>query len=269
MFKRIIVIVGMPRSGTSWLSQIIDSSPQVRFRLSPFFSYAFKNAVDEHSSKEEYERVFQGAYESDDVFMCRTKEREVGKYPVFEYKDEHPEFLAIKMTRFHNLISHMLDLFENMKMVSIVRHPCGAIYSWLTTPSEFPQDADPMQEWRTGACRKTGPEEFWGFEDWKKVTRLHMQLEQRFPDRFIILQYETLVDYPIRETKKLFHFLDLEYTEQTERFLKASHQRHEDDPYAVFKNPGVKDRWRNGLDPRIQQEIIDEIRGTDLERFLV
>ena len=258
----------MPRSGTSWLGQIVDSSPQVRFRLSPLFSYAFKNAVDEHSSKDEYERVFQGAYESDDVFMCRTKERKAGQYPIFEYKDDYPEFLAIKMTRFHNLISRMLELFENLKMVSLVRHPCGAIHSWLTTSNEFPQDADPLQEWRTGACRKTRPEEFWGFEDWKSVTRLHMDLEEKFPDRFIILQYETLDNHPIPETKKLFDFLGLEYTEQTDRFLKACHQQHDEDSYAVFKDPSVQDQWKKELDPVIQAEIIDEIKNTDLARFL-
>lgn len=269
MFNNLIIVIGMPRSGTSWLGQIIDSSPQVRFRLSPLFSYAFKNAVDEHSSKEEYKRVFQGAYQTRDAFMCRTKERENGTYPVFEWKEDDPEFLAIKMTRFHNLLPRMLELFENLKTVSLVRHPCGAIHSWLTTPEEFPQGADPMQEWRTGRCRKTGPEEFWGFEDWKTVTRLHMDLEQKFPDRFIILQYETLVDHPIRETRKLFTFLGLKYAEQTESFLKSSHQRHERGPYAVFKNPSVKDRWKKELSPVIRGTIIDEVEGTDLGRFLV
>lgn len=268
MFRESIVTVGMPRSGTSWLSQIVDSSPQVRFRLSPFFSYAFKNAVNEYSSKEEYERVFQGAYHSDDVFMCRTKERQAGNYPVFEKKDNAPEFLAIKMTRFHNLIFRMLTLFDNLKIVSIVRHPCGVIHSWLTTPKEFPSDANPMQEWRAGTCRKTGPGEFWGFDDWKSVTHFHIDLEQKFPKRFIILQYETLVDHPARETRKLFDFLGLAYTEQTSRFLRSSHQHHAKDPYAVFKSPDVKDRWREELNPIIREAIINEIEDTDLRRFL-
>ena len=268
MLRRIIVIVGMPRSGTSWLGQIVDSSPEVRFRLSPLFSYAFKNAVDEHSSRDEYLRVFQGAYESDDLFMSQAERRRVGQYPVFEHKNDEPEFLAIKITRFHNLIARMLDLFDDLRMVGIVRHPCGAIHSWLTTAREFPPDADPMKEWRTGACRKTGPEEFWGFEDWKKVTALHMRLEEALPDRFRIVRYEDLVDHAARETRKLFDFLGLLYGEQTDRFLKASQRRHDEDSHAVFKDPSVKLRWRRELDRGIQREIIGEIEETNLRRFI-
>ncbi len=258
----------MPRSGTSWLSQIIDSSPQVRFRLSPLFSYAFKNAVDEKSSREEYLQVFQEAYLSDNEFMDQSNRRRTGQYPQFDLKDEDPEYLAVKMTRFHNLLTRMFELFEEIQMVSIVRHPCGAIHSWLSTPGEFPQDADPGKEWRSGACRKTGPEEFWGFEDWKRVTRLHMALEREHPDRFTIVQYETVIEQVETEAKRLFEFFGLEYTEQTEYFLGASHSRHDDNPYAVFKDPCVKDRWKSELDPKIQKEIIEEIAGTDLSIFL-
>ena len=41
-FDRIISIHGVPRSGTSWLGQILDSSPKVRYKFQPLFSYAFK-----------------------------------------------------------------------------------------------------------------------------------------------------------------------------------------------------------------------------------
>jgi len=269
LFKKIVFVVGMPRSGTSWLGQILDSSPQVRYRLSPLFSYAFKNAVDEQSSKAEYERMFHDAFESEDAFMSRAEERIAGHYPVFEHKCEDPEYLVIKMTRFHNLLEHMLEMFDNLSMLSIVRHPCGAIHSWLTTPREFPIWADSAKEWRTGACRKTGPEEYWGFEDWKAVTRLHMRLELQYSDRFTIVQYEALVEDPLSATKKVFHRLGLEYTDQTERFVRNSHRRHDSDPYAVFKDPRVRNRWKAEMDKAMQQEIVTEIMDSELARFLV
>ena len=56
--KEIIAIAGAPRSGTSWLAQIIDSSPNVRHRFQPIFSYAFKNAVNQHSTKEDFSEDF-------------------------------------------------------------------------------------------------------------------------------------------------------------------------------------------------------------------
>lgn len=270
MYKEIILLVGMPRSGTSWLSQILDSSPQVVFRLSPLFSYALKNAVDENSSKDAYEQMFTKAYmANDDEFMNQIHHRKSGHYPIFKEKINAPEFLVIKDTRYHNLLRHMLNLFENLKIVSIVRHPCGAIHSWLTNPGEFPSGADPMIEWRSGSCRKTGPEEFWGFEDWKKVTRLHLSLEKLFPNRFCIIQYENLTQDILKQTKDIFQFIGLEYTKQTEDFLIASQQIDDPNPYAVFKNPSTKDRWRSELNPEIQNQIIEEITNSELSRFLI
>jgi hypothetical protein len=267
LFKKIVVIKGMPRSGTSWLSQIFDSSPQVRFRLSPLFSYELKNYVDEKSPLADWEYVFQKAYDSDSDFMNQTEQRKAGGYPFFSKKDLSPEYLVIKDTRFHNLIERMLALFDNLKIVAIVRHPCGAIHSWLSTPGEFPKDANPMDEWLTGACRKTGFGEFWGFEDWKKVTLLHMKLEREMPDRFIIQRYEDLVMNPVAETK-LLTFCGLKYNDQTDEFLRRCHEKHSDNTYAVFKNQKVIDKWRENLQPEIQQAILKAIRGTDLERFL-
>ena len=268
MFEKIIVSVGMPRSGTSWLSQIIDSCPQVRFRLSPLFSYALKNCVNERSSSKEYYDMFRKAYEMDDEFMNQSRNRATGHYPVFREKNSSPPFLAIKMTRFHNLLRTMLLHCDNLKVVAIVRHPCGAIFSWLNTPSEFPASADPMKEWRTGNCRKTGPEEFWGVDDWQLVTSMHLRLKSEYPSRFTIIRYEDLVDDALNVSEKLFTFFDMPLTNQTEKFLRASQSAHDDDSYAVFKNPAVKNKWRTALHPDIQEEIIRSIQNTELERFL-
>ena len=267
-FNRIVVLTGMPRSGTSWLSQILDSSPDVRFRLSPIFSWAFKNAVDESSGREAYDRVFEGAYASDDEFMNQTARRAAGEYPTFARKAERPGTLVIKQTRFHNLLERMLELYEELRVVVIVRHPCGAIHSWLTTPREFPAGADPAAEWRTGACRKTGFGEFWGFDDWKAVTTLHLRLAERYPRRVLIVRYEDLVTDPEGTTDRIFSFVGLPVSKQTVEFLATSQGRHHDHPHAVFKRPAVKDRWRSELDAAIARTIVAEVRGTELERFL-
>ena len=268
MFNRIVLLTGMPRSGTSWLSQIFDSCPQVRFRLSPLFCYEFKNYVNEKSPKKDWDYVFRGAYASENEFMNQTERRRAGQYPNFMKKNDNPQVLVIKDTRFHNLTERALELYPDLKVVAIVRHPCGTIHSWLKAPREFPQHEAPLQQWRNGACRKTGFGEFWGFEDWKWVTRLHMRLEKDMPDRLIIQRYEDLVTNPIVETKKLFAFARLDCTDQTEKFLQQSQRSHVLNEYAVFKDPAVKDRWRTELEPEIREAILGEITGTELARFI-
>ena len=267
MFENIVAVIGMPRSGTSWLGQIFDSSPIVAYRLEPIFSYAFKNAVDNNSSRDDYLSFFKGIYESNDEFLLQTKARASGAYPIFN-KNEALKTLVFKTTRFHNLIEKMIHLNENMTTVSIVRHPCGAINSWLKAKTEFPATADPMVEWRTGACRKTAPEEFWGFEDWKSVTRLHLRLQAEFPDRFILIKYDDLVNDTAVVTRNLFRFCGIPFATQTEIFLNECHKTHSNDDYAVYKSPTVKDAWKGELDEIIINEIGDDLRGSDLEDFL-
>jgi hypothetical protein len=172
MFKQVVAIFGMPRSGTSWLGQIFDSAPEVCFRLEPIFSYAFKNQVDEFSTISDFDRFFKGIYCSDDKFMKQEEKRISGSYPSFQ-KDNNPNTLVFKTTRYHHILQNMMTMYPTVSVISIVRNPCGAINSWLNTPGEFPANASTDEEWRSGKCRKTDKEEFWGFDDWKLVTRLH------------------------------------------------------------------------------------------------
>jgi hypothetical protein len=133
---------------------------------------------------------------------------------------------------------------------------------------EFPEDADPNKEWRKGRCRKTGPGEFWGFDDWKLVTHQALQLNANYPNQYIIIRYEDLVQDSIHQTQKLFSYFGLPYGKQTQEFLKLSHSKHDKNRRSVFKDPRNRDRWMNLLDPDIAATCIDELVGTDLEQFL-
>lgn len=259
---------GMPRSGTSWLSQIFDSHPNVRFKLSPLFSYAFKNAVDAESSIDEWLNFLQNVYLTEDDFMDQKYRRKNGEYPVFPIKNEEPSYLVIKDTRYHNLTKRIIETIPELTFIHIVRHPCGAINSWLRAPREFPKNADPTMEWRTGACRKTGSEEFWGFNDWIFITNLYLDLAEKHPDIIMMVRYEDLVNEPIITTNKLFNFMGLDMHSQTTKFLNDCHAKNILNEYAVYKNKEVKDKWKKQLNPKIVDEIYFELKGTRLERFL-
>ena len=268
--EKIIGIFGMPRSGTSFVGQIFDSHPKVAFRMEPIFSYALKNSVNENSTKAEFETFFQRAFvASDDVFMNQLENRNRGIYPTFK-KDPNGAYLVFKTTRFHEILPTLLRHFspEYLKIVSVVRHPCGAINSWLMHPNEFPQDADRMQEWRSGACRKTAKEEYWGFDDWLKLMQLHQEYEQKNLN-FKIFQYENIVKNIKKETERLFKFSGLDFNKQTLAFIKSCQYRNDADPYSVFKTKDAAVKWKYQLDQDIQKEIILDTIKNDLSSFLV
>jgi hypothetical protein len=268
MFENVIIIAGVPRSGTSWLGEIINSSPNVAYRFQPMFSYAFKDFVNIESRRDDYESFFKGIYKSSDDFLLQKDKRESGIYPVFHKKDD-PRFLAFKMCRYQYLIRQMLYYFGNVKLLGIIRHPCAAINSWLRNPREFPQESDPRKEWRYGACKNKGrEEEFFGFYKWKEVAHLYLDLKEKYPQKVFVIKYEALVDSPLEISKQFFDFVGLEFTEQTEAFLEKCHSINIDSPYAVFKNKTVKERWQSELAPSIADEIIEDIKDTRLARFL-
>lgn len=260
--ENVIWLNGMPRSGTSWLSQIFDSHPNVSFKLSPLFSYAFKNRVNEKSSSEEWLQFFGDVSVSNDDFVNQLYRRDSGEYPVFI--KEKLQKLVIKDTRYHNLTEVLLNLFSDIKMIHIVRHPCGAINSWLKAPKEFSPDLNPLNEWRTANSRKTGVEEFWGFDDWLLLTKKYLEWQENYPERVKVVYYEKIVENALAETVKMFNFVGLNMSKQTESFLIESQNSHEESEYAVFKSKSVVNNWKTELQPQIVNEIYQALRDKDL-----
>jgi hypothetical protein len=266
---RVVIATGMPRSGTSWLGQIIDACPAVAYRVSPLFSYAFKNQLDVGSTREEWVRVLEGSWRADDnEYMTQSGKRASGEYPLFAEKETPGSTLVLKFDRFQDLVPRALELFPSLKVVAIVRHPAGALHSWLTAPKEFPPGADPREHWRTGAIKKRWPGDHFGFDDWIATTRMFRSLAERHPARVLVVRYEQLVSHALEQTRRIYSFADLSFGPQTERFVTESQSVHVGTEYSVFKRPEVKDRWRTELDPWFQEAILRELGGTDLAEYL-
>ncbi|MFC1812821.1 sulfotransferase [Thermodesulfobacteriota bacterium] len=258
MFNRVVMISGAPRSGTSWVGQVLDSSPITAYRFQPLFAKAFKDFLDIHSDRNNYFDFFKRVYDSADDFLLQTERRNSGIYPVFKNKLPKPEILAIKMVRYHFLLPKMLQFFnDTLKIICVLRHPCGAINSWINTPKEFHTDADPLKEWNLAAFRNKGkPEEYWGYDGWKRATDIFINIKQQFDDKVYFLIYEKMVSNTENAVENLFDFLDLPLSKQTVDFIKASNQVNNDDPYSVYKDKRVMDKWKKELDPVIKENII-------------
>ena len=69
-----IAIFGVPRSGTTWLSQILNSHPDVALRFQPLFSYGHKGSLCEYSSVEEIRIFFEEIFCTQDAFTLMATE---------------------------------------------------------------------------------------------------------------------------------------------------------------------------------------------------
>ena len=265
---RPLLLLGMPRSGTSWLSQVFESSPDFVVRLSPNYSWSLKNLLELNSGREEWILSFTTALNTDDAFMTQNFRRATGELSTFAPRSmQSVKRLAIKDTRFHDLYLQCMELFAEAQTVYLVRHPGGMLNSWWRS-KEFPATATLADEWRGGACRKVeGPGEYWGFDDWCSLTTRYLSLEKQAPKRFHVCRYEELVRDPVRVSAELFEFAECTLHPDTRAFLQDSQSRHDDRAYAVFKSPSVADRWREELPEDIQETIRAELAGTSLEEF--
>lgn len=264
----VVIIAGMPRSGTTWLGQIFDSHPDTAYRVCPLFCYSLKNALTLESPRSAWQYVLERAFLEPTDYMLETAGRLAGDLPVFPMKSVPPQRLVLKFDHHQDLVGRALDLFEDLLVVAIVRNPCAAIDSWLRAPREFPQTADPILHWRDGAIKKRWPGDHFGFDDWVRLAKSFLALQRHFPERVRLVRYEELVHGGAPVADSLLGWSGLPPNRSVAEFVHASQSRHSEATYGVFKNPRVVDAWRERLPGAIREAIERELRGTPLEIFL-
>lgn len=258
-----IAIFGAPRSGTSWLGQLFNSSPSVAYRFQPLFSYAFKARLNEKSLRAEIEAFHDQLLATNDAFVLQLKNISGNQCPQFQKtKITH---LVWKEVRYHYLIENLLRQ-SDIRIIGIVRHPCAVIHSWLKTPKEFNPAWNPLDEWRYAAGKNANQsQEFYGYEKWKELAFLYARLKADFPGRFNIVTYERLNSDTNQCVCELFDFSGLEVTDQVRTFIAASKSTASNDPYDVFRSGQKNDAWKTELLPEIQRVILNDSDYKQLE----
>jgi hypothetical protein len=263
-----IAIHGVPRSGTTWLGEIVNSSPQVVFKYQPLFSYALKGFLGPEADRARVDEFFALLERTTDDFLDRRPERERGVLPRFE--KAAPTHVVYKEVRYHHVLENLMAVHPDVLLVACVRNPLSVISSWLRAPREFRADLgwNAHEEWRRAPKKNAGrPEEFHGYERWKEAMRLFLRLEERHPARTHLVEYRRLLADAEREVDALFRFLGLPVTEQTRVFLRRSASESHPDAYSVFRRDQSDEGWRTQLDLEIAREILADLQGTELERF--
>lgn len=266
--KNVIGIHGVPRSGTSWLAQIINASEQVCLKFQPLFSYAFKDYLSTSSTRIEIDRFFSEIYKSNDNFINMRDGKLLKNYPVFK-KVETPSSLVFKHVRYHNLLEHILQIHPDVKFIFIIRNPLAVLSSWKNAPREFNSSWVFDEEWRFAKSKNQGDvNEYFGFEKWKEAAYKFHQLSRSFSKRVLLVNYQDLLEDPLNIANDCFQFCGLEMSNQVVSFLKESTSKNFEDPNSVFR---IK---KNDLDflKFLPQNVIDSIYKdlykTELEVYL-
>lgn len=267
--KNIIGIFGVPRSGTSWLGQLFDSSPQVSHKWQPFFSNSFKDYLPVNASKEQIHSFYRAVIDLEDNYLDRSQKRESGLYPFFKQKNAIPSVLVHKEISQLYHIPSLLKAIDNIKLIFLVRNPNAVINSFYKAPSEFEKSWDLMEEWQfANKKNKFSPYYYYGFQKWKEAMNLFLQVHIHYPQKTKLVKYEDLFLYPEAELRKLFSFANIEMTTQTLHFVNESTSKHSDDAYSVFRGNKKLEDWKSSLPIEIEEKIAEELNETPLSQFL-
>lgn len=258
-------IHGLPRSGTTWIGEIFNSSPSVCYRYQPLFSYALKGYLSASSSSDEIDTFYDELLQSRDEFLLQTEARLRGRLPMFEKEDV--THVGYKEVRYHQILPNFLRRTSDVKFIFVLRNPLSVVNSWLNAPREFRADLGWVrsEEWRYALKKNLNrPEEFNGYDRWKEATMMFYYLARKYEGRVMLIRYDELLKEPIRWVRLMFDFLELQYTEQTEKFLVCA-EGNSEDTYSVKRKGQTDDKWRTQLDAEIVESILEDIKGSPLE----
>jgi hypothetical protein len=124
---RTILIAGAPRSGTTWLAELLESSLSARLMFEPFharlvpefgylkpFSYLRPDDVDDRLF-ESCHRVFDGSLRNPWVDKNLTTVR--------------PRCRIVKSVRSNLMLAWLLQRFPEISNIFVLRHPCAVVLS--------------------------------------------------------------------------------------------------------------------------------------------
>lgn len=261
-----IAILSVPRSGSTWLGQIFNSSPHVLYRFQPNFAYSFPLSLSKDSSRDEIERFHKELLKCDDPFVTGRLSIS-GKEP--------PQFLksryaALVWKEVHCLfLSHTLLKNSDTYVVGLIRSPLSTIASWINVPKEFDPEWSVSEEWFDAPRKNEGKQSnYFGYKKWKEVALLFERLIEEYPGRFYLLTYDNLLRQTTETVTELFQFVGLELSDQTKAFLNNSRSKSDHDAYGVFKTRKKDDGWRTKLPMEVIQYIQEDLRGTSLEKYI-
>tara|TARA_R110002096_G_scaffold432801_1_gene650225 strand:- start:757 stop:1581 length:825 start_codon:yes stop_codon:yes gene_type:complete len=265
-----IALHSVPRSGSTWVGSIFDSSPNTEYRFQPLFSYTHKGQIGEEASLEEIICFFKDIRETNDSFVLQEDSKTKQHIP--QFVKENPSHLVYKEVRYHNIIENLLLKDNEIKIVGIIRNPFSTINSWLKAPKEFKEELGWKieEEWK-GASKKNlnKPEEYNGYDKWKEVAILFLNFQKKYPNQFYLLSYSELLENSEHEIRKVFDFCNLEFAKQTKHFIEKSTSStlKDKDAYSVYNSKDKDDAWKKSLPSYIKEEIINDPEFKKLNKY--
>ncbi len=257
-----LLIFGAPRSGSTWLAEIVSSLPGYCQVFEPLYPVYVKEAGvagvkinmylgphdDWHSGREFLEQVLSGR------LMNSWLASQISLRKALQARR-----LVVKFVRGNMMLGWVCQNFNVKPPVLVIRHPCAVVSSLLQknwTPGKdkvlsnpyFRQHADILEK-----CQKLNTAEELNALTW--CLHYHAPLSLPKPYPFVLICYEKLVKDGETEIKRLFSSWRLELPSEIAQQLQkpsdtstpTSQIKHGSDPLTGWRNRLNNDQIENIL----------------------
>jgi hypothetical protein len=297
-----ILIVGAPRSGTTWLAKIFDSHPDVIYRHEPDEMVPARDSIRASMALWVRRRdprtagkrpFFPKFWQSAPARLLRTALAYAGAaahrfglpaWPIPDLGAVRRARVVIKSVRLCAGIGDFVRAYPEGRALLILRHPCGQVASVMrgTSDGRFdlaePGTDMPFDETRAiefAARHGVDEPEFQRLPDaakyawsWRAFNETaHEAIAGQSNARVVV--YEDLCHGPAAEARAILAFAGLPWHSQTETFL--AHSTSYDGPagyYAVIRNSiAAAERWRTSMAREDQDAVRAVVRGSPLIRY--
>lgn len=258
-YKDPIWLVGDGRSGSTWLSDLINWDRRYRELFEPFHPYIVNRVKDYHL----FQYMRQDEIDSDlgdflrSIFSGEFKHfrTDVSQIRLFY------EGLIVKDIFAHHLIPWVHANIPHVKKILIIRNPFAVALSkqklakkwiWMTEPKDFFKQHNLCDDYLNpfeDVIQSIDDNDFiekqvliWAIIHYVPLSALNEK------DIYIIF-YEDLVSNPLKELEKLFSFLGIEYLLEDKNLLKRIHvpTRTTKDFHKGSPNKSAVSSWKNEL----------------------
>lgn len=270
-YRNSVFLAGSGRSGTTWLSEIINHDNQYRYIFEPF--YPEKVGICRNFRRKQYLRPEDRREEflgpAEDVLSGRVRSLWTDRFN----KKLVVRRRLIKDIRANLLLGWIHSNFPEMPLVLLLRHPCAVTNSrltlgWKDILDDTMEQRDLIQDFLSPFESEIRAAEgdfersifLWCIENYVPL----MQLREK--DSFTVVFYEDLCVDPEKEIRRLFSFLGKPPDEVVRGSVRRpSRLSRRESAVVLGKRPA--DSWKSSVDTRQVEKAVEILTLFGLERI--
>lgn len=268
-----VLLAGSGRSGTTWMSQIINHGNTYRDVFEPFHPRHVPQVADWPAMR--YVRVKQGGAATSatvgPLLSGRVRSRWTDAYNRKHFAKQR----LIKAIRSNLMLGYIRKALPQVKLLFAMRHPCAVAHSrmklgWDTHLDEMLGQADLMSD-HLEPYRDTIEAAHRSDDAWAKHITMWcienlVPMRQLKPGDAHLLRYEDLCSEFELEASSLFSYLNRLVPEKIEQSAQKQSAHYRRDS-AILKGGDLVGDWRNHVAPTQIDKMIETLTRFGLDHL--